>query len=93
MALFDSMIGRESKTAIEFAPFQKVPKAKKKLDPRAGTLQDGMYIIWKIQFSLRFFTDAEFQKFINGELEAQDAEEEAKSKGKIMLYSVLELTR
>jgi regulator of nonsense transcripts 3 len=34
--------GNESYAVVEFAPYQKVPPEKKKVDARSGTLEKGM---------------------------------------------------
>ena len=34
--------GNESIAVVEFAPFQKVPNEKKKVDSRAGTIEKGV---------------------------------------------------
>ena len=35
-------IGNESVAIVEFAPCQKIPPEKKKVDPRVGTIANGM---------------------------------------------------
>ena len=37
----NAMIGNESIAVVEFAPFQKIPPERKKVDPRAGTIEGG----------------------------------------------------
>ena len=35
--------GNEFQAVVEFAPYQKVPSEKKKVDVRAGTIEKGAY--------------------------------------------------
>lgn len=48
MCSCQSFVGNESEAVVEFAPFQKVPPEKKKVDPRAGTITEGTYLLLNI---------------------------------------------
>ena len=37
--------GNEFQAVVEFAPYQKVPSEKKKVDVRAGTIEKGAYAV------------------------------------------------
>ena len=38
---FRDKAGNESRAVVEFAPYQKLPSEKKKVDSRAGTIEQG----------------------------------------------------
>jgi len=70
--------GVESQAVIEFAPYQKIPPEKKKVDGRNGTIEKGMHLATPhfqiISLAGMFYVDEDYISFLESLKASETAE-------------------